>query len=150
GRVTKVAALAIKARLLVTAASPLFNGNADYRALVNPDGTQLFNSTYDPEKWSRAAEACRQAVELAESVGAALYTFSSAQVELSDAEKQEMTIRNAIAEPWNNELIWGSTNDDVINARPSYWIQLFACPQLDPNVTNLNLKGKFAPTLKMA
>ena len=146
GRVTKVAALAIKARLLVTAASPLFNGNTDYRALVNPDGTQLFNDTFDPEKWNRAAEACREAIELAESAGVALYTFSSAQVELNDAQKQEMTIRNAVTERWNNELIWGTTND----SSPSYWIQLYACPQLDPNVTSLSLKGKFAPTLKMA
>src|SRR5690606_16678475 len=61
-----------------------------------------------------------------------------------------MTIRNAVTEKWNSELIWGGTNDDIGNARPSYWIQLFACPQLDPGVTNLSLKGKFAPTLRMA
>lgn len=150
GRVTKVAALAIKARLLVTAASPLFNGNTDYRALANTDGTPLFNSTADPDKWIRAAEACREAVDAAERAGLELYTFSSSQVSLNDAQKQEMSIRNAVTEKWNNELIWGATNDDLGNARPSYWIQLFACPQLDPAVTNLNLKGKFAPTLKMA
>src|SRR5690606_3056371 len=69
GRVTKVAALAIKARLLVTAASPLFNGNTDYRALANTDGTPLFNSTADPDKWIRAAEACREAVDAAERAG---------------------------------------------------------------------------------
>lgn len=150
GRVTKVAALAIKARLLVTAASPLFNGNTDYVALVNPDGTALFNSTSDPDKWVRAAEACRLAVEAAEAAGIQLFTFTSSQVALNDAQRQEMSIRGAVTEKWNNELIWGSTNDDLGNARPSYWIQLFACPQLTPSVTNLNLKGKFAPTLKMA
>lgn len=150
GRVTKVAALAIKARLLVTAASPLFNGNADFQSLENPDGTPLFNGTYNPDKWVRAAEACRVAVEAAEEAGVQLYTFNSSQVELNDDQKQEMTIRNAVTEKWNSELIWGATNDDINNARPSYWIQLFACPQLDPEVTNLSLKGKFAPTLKMA
>lgn len=150
GRVTKVAALAIKARLLVTAASPLFNGNTDYESLVNSDGTVLFNNTVDPNKWVRAVEACQVAVEAAEAAGMQLYTFNSSQVSLNDAQKQEMSIRGAVTEKWNNELIWGSTNDDLGNARPSRWIQLFACPQLDPAVTNLDLKGKFAPTLKMA
>ncbi len=145
GRVTRVAALAIKARVLVTAASPLFNGNTEFESLRNPDGTPLFNSTKDPAKWVRAAEACRVAVEAAEAAGVQLYTFSSSQVTLNEDEKQEMTIRNAVTEEWNSELIWGSTKDG-----PSYWIQLFACPQLDPNITNLSLKGKFAPTLKMA
>lgn len=150
GRATKVAALAIKARLLVTAASPLFNGNTDYKALANSDGSMLFNDTYDPDKWTRAAEACRLAIEAAEKAGLQLYVFSSSQVSLNEAQKQEMSIRNAVTEKWNNELIWGSTNDDVGNARPSYWIQLFACPQLESDITNLSLKGKFAPTLKMA
>ncbi|GGG83829.1 hypothetical protein GCM10007415_16160 [Parapedobacter pyrenivorans] len=150
GRVTSVAALAIKARVLVTAASPLFNGNTDFQSLENPDGTALFNSTYDPGKWERAAEACRVAVVAAEEAGVQLYTFSSSQVVLNDAQKQEMSIRSAVTEKWNSELIWGATNDDIDNARPSYWIQLFACPQLDPGITNLSLKGKFAPTLKMA
>lgn len=150
GRVTRVAALAIKARVLVTAASPLFNGNTDFQSLENPDGTLLFNTTYEPDKWVRAAEACRLAVEAAEDAGVQLYTFNSSQVVLNDAQKQEMSIRNAVTEKWNSELIWGATNDDIDNARPSYWIQLFACPQLDPGVTNLSLKGKFAPTLKMA
>src|SRR5690606_9543378 len=150
GRVTRVAALAIKARVLVTAASPLFNGNADFRSLKNHDGTPLFNSTADPSKWERAAEACRLALEAAEEADVKLYTFNSSQVILNDDQKQEMSIRNAVTEKWNSELIWGSTNDDIVNERPSYWIQLFACPQLDPSVTNLSLTGKFAPTLKMA
>ncbi|HVW59669.1 MAG TPA: RagB/SusD family nutrient uptake outer membrane protein, partial [Puia sp.] len=52
GRVTKVAALAIKARLLVTAASPLFNGNNDFTGMNGKDGAPLFNSQYDAGKWT--------------------------------------------------------------------------------------------------
>ena len=50
GRVTQIANLTLKARLLVTAASPLFNGNKDYANYVDKDGEHLFNSTEDPTK----------------------------------------------------------------------------------------------------
>src|SRR5690606_6260489 len=56
GRVTKPIALAIKAEVLVTAASPLFNGNPDYANFKDSRGVQLFNPVYDPEKWVKAKE----------------------------------------------------------------------------------------------
>jgi len=146
GRVTKVAALAIKARLLVTAASPLFNGNSDFAELINKDGTRLFNTQYIPEKWARAADACKEAIDAAEEAGRVLYTFNPAVGQYDEKITTEMSIRNAVAEKWNSELLWGSTS----SGQPTNWIQLFAVPQLDPNNFNLNLKGKFAPTLKMA
>jgi hypothetical protein len=37
--------LAVRARMLMFAASPLFNGNADYADVANKDGKPLFNST---------------------------------------------------------------------------------------------------------
>src|SRR5690606_17559227 len=57
GRITKPIALALKARVLITAASPLFNGNSDYANFVDKRGVHLFNSTYDPQKWETAAQA---------------------------------------------------------------------------------------------
>src|SRR5690606_35199879 len=38
GRLTKAAAMSIKAKVLVTAASPLFNGNTDYAQFVDRNG----------------------------------------------------------------------------------------------------------------
>lgn len=146
GRVTKVAALSIKARLLVTAASPLFNGNADYANLKNNDGTALFNPVYDERKWLRAAEACKKAIDMALESDVALYRFVPKAGTVDEDTQIEMNIRNAVCEKWNKELIWGSTSDGT----PTYWIQLFACPQLDPNEISRELKGKYAPTLKMA
>ena len=51
GRITKGACLSLKAEVLLYAASPLFNGNALYKDIKNPDGTQLFPQTYDKDKW---------------------------------------------------------------------------------------------------
>ncbi|SDF54540.1 Starch-binding associating with outer membrane [Mucilaginibacter pineti] len=146
GRITKVAALAIKARLLVTAASPLFNGNNDFAGLKGRDGKLLFNPQYDASKWTRAADACKIAIDAATAAGLKLYYFNPGIVVVNDAQKTEMNIRNSVCEKWNSELIWGLTS----GGNPTFWLQEFACPQLDPNNINLDMKGKLAPPLKMA
>ncbi len=64
GRPTQAMCLAIRARMLMFAASPLFNGNPDFADVANPDGTKLFNSTYDESKWQRAADACKEVIDL--------------------------------------------------------------------------------------
>ena len=63
GRLTKPIALCIKAEVLATAASPLFNGNTDYASFKNKDGVQLFNQTPSAEKWQKAADACKAAID---------------------------------------------------------------------------------------
>jgi hypothetical protein len=146
GRVTKVAALSIKARLLVTAASPLFNGNNDFTGMTGKDGTPLFNNQYDAGKWTAAAAACRQAIDAASRAGVKLYYFNAALTVVDAFTQVEMNIRNAICEKWNSELIWGLTS----SGNPTFWLQLFAMPQLDAGNINLDLKGKLAPPLKMA
>lgn len=69
GRATGVAAMAIRARLLLYAASPQFNGGEKFKSLYsdfkNPDGTQLISTTYDPNKWVTAAQACKEAIDWA-------------------------------------------------------------------------------------
>ena len=57
GRIDQVIAKAIKSRILVYAASPLFNGNSEmYSGFVNEDGEHFFNQSYDQTKWDRARE----------------------------------------------------------------------------------------------
>ena len=54
GLATSVAAKALKARLLLYAASPLFNGNTEYYSeFVNTDGSALMPLSYDENKWKR-------------------------------------------------------------------------------------------------
>ena len=108
GRVTQIANLTLKARLLVTAASPLFNGNKDYANYVDKDGEHLFNSTEDPTKWDTAIAACEAAIEASQNpeLGLELYSYKSNLI-LSDETKCQLSIRNSVTEKWNTELIWG-------------------------------------------
>ncbi|GGH78354.1 hypothetical protein HNQ91_003884 [Filimonas zeae] len=110
GRVTRPIALSIKAKMLVMAASPLFNGNADYANFKDKAGVKLFNTDYKPEKWQRAAAACKAAIDASTQAGFALYTFAGGSMALSDTTKRQMSIRNAITERWNKEKIWGLSN----------------------------------------
>ncbi|MBP1652135.1 MAG: RagB/SusD family nutrient uptake outer membrane protein, partial [Bacteroidetes bacterium] len=109
GRITKPAAMGLKAKLLVTAASPLYNGNSDYAAFRNKDGTALFNPAYSAEKWQRAADACKAAIDLATAQGVQLYEFPAQTIPLNATTMTQMSIRNSMSEPWNSELIWGNT-----------------------------------------
>lgn len=61
----KEGALALKARVLVYAASPLYNGCAEFSRFVGKKGENLFPTTVDRNKWKLAAEACDRAIEAA-------------------------------------------------------------------------------------
>ncbi|MCD2425784.1 RagB/SusD family nutrient uptake outer membrane protein [Niabella pedocola] len=111
GRITRVIALALKAEVLVAQASPLFNGNPDYAGFKNKDGSPLFSSTPNNALWAKAALACKEAIDLAESVGLGLYTYiipPNIPANLSDSLVKEMNFRAAITETWdkNKELVW--------------------------------------------
>lgn len=69
--------LAVKAKVLVYAASPLFNGNSYMTNFTEKDGTPLFNTTYNREKWRLAAEACDEAVVACEKAGFGLIEGTS-------------------------------------------------------------------------
>ncbi len=73
GRATSVMALAIRARTLLFAASPLFNGNPEFRSWQNADGANLFKPEYDAQKWARAATAHKELIDAAHGSGYALY-----------------------------------------------------------------------------
>lgn len=73
GRITSVMALTIRAKMLLFAASPLVNGNEWYASHKNREGENLFSTTYDPNKWVRAAEACKMLIDEAEGAGYELF-----------------------------------------------------------------------------
>ncbi|HBT08466.1 MAG TPA: RagB/SusD family nutrient uptake outer membrane protein, partial [Leeuwenhoekiella sp.] len=111
GRITSVIARSLKAKVLVTAASPLYNGNADLSTMVNTDGTPLYNTTYDPTKWQQAADAAKEAIDAAETAGIQLFRFNSSVTgfNLTDTTVTKLSIRNAITDPESIELIWPNT-----------------------------------------
>lgn len=145
GRLTKVIAAATKAKLLVMAASPLFNGNPDYNNFRNKDGEALFNPTFDPAKWQRAADACKAAITAAEAIGHALYEFPPAsEFRIKDTTRIQMSLRGAVTEPLNSESIWPMTNSLTFN------LQALAMAHTDPDqATNTGSFAVMAPTLKM-
>ncbi|RAV98142.1 RagB/SusD family nutrient uptake outer membrane protein [Pseudochryseolinea flava] len=73
GRATSIMCLAVRARMLLFAASPLVNGNEDYLNFVNNKGEALFNSAYDASKWTRATDACKLLIDKSHEAGHALY-----------------------------------------------------------------------------
>ncbi len=74
GRATSIMCLAVRARMLLFAASPLVNGNPDYANHKNKDGENLFSTTADKSKWAYAAQACKELIDAAEAAGHKLYT----------------------------------------------------------------------------
>lgn len=144
GRITRVIALSVKAEVLVTAASPLFNGNPDFAGLVDKSGTPLF-SAQDPTKWDRAAIACKEAIDLCESSGLSLHTTvpqsGGIPVGLTDSLKRVLMLQTAITEKWelNTELIW------ALNPTFNFGAQEYNMPRLTQNsAAKLIAQGTFA------
>lgn len=148
GRINKAIALAVKAKVLITAASPLFNGNTEYSGLKNNDGTALFNQTYDAKKWEQAALATKTAIDMALQVGHKLYYYnqSAAQFDVTDFTKTKLNIRNSVSDRNSREVIWASTNSLAAS------LQQAAFPRgLDPTAKdNGSVSGALAPTRKIA
>jgi hypothetical protein len=111
GRITKFMAMSIKAEMLATAASPLFNGNPDYTSFKDKDGRFLFPQSYDVQKWEKAVVASREAITECEKVGLHLSVDlpTSNIRNVSDELKKILALQNIITQRWEEspELIWG-------------------------------------------
>jgi hypothetical protein len=105
GRPTKIAALALKARVLLFMASPLWNGNPDYAGLQT-DGVRLFPD-FSATRWKTAANAAKDAIDQAELAGHKLYRSASNDPVLN---YQELFYTN-----FNDESIWVRTMGDYVH-----------------------------------
>lgn len=112
GRITKTIDYAVKALVLVTAASPLFNGNKDYAGFRNTNGKLMFNSKFDPARWDSAAAAAKKAIVFAQKMGYHLYHFTTSLTNksLTDTTTTKMSIRGSLTKNWNSGVIWANTN----------------------------------------
>lgn len=117
GRIDKLIAYSIKSRVLLYAASPLFNGNATfYDTFKDKNGVKLFNTTFDKEKWKKALDAAEYAIQLAASNGVKMYEFEGIvptfdTLDIKQPEVQALyNYRYMFTERWNSELIWGNSN----------------------------------------
>jgi hypothetical protein len=145
GRITRAIAMAVKARILVTAASPLFNGNTVYPNFVSRSGRPFFNQSFDQQKWVKAAEACRAAIDICSGQGHRLNRFNPSVSYNLPAELQTvMDLRTAITDNFNSEVVWGNTNS-MANQ-----IQNMAQPRMNAaNGLNLSFWGISAVPLKI-
>jgi len=151
GRITQSIALAIKAKVLVTAASPLFNGNTAYSQLKDNRGRALFNQDTSEEakrrKWERAAVACKNAIDTCLLAGHCLYEFATT-LPLSDDTKKVVQCSQIVTDRWNPEHIWGRYLEDY-GSGATREIQMVTIPPLHADHRS-DAYTRFCPTLKMA
>jgi len=142
GRITKSIALSLKAKILVTAASPLYNGNSDQATLQNRDGTKLFNTTPDPTKWEKAVVACKEAIDACHETGIELYYFPNiGTVRVGDTITTQMSLRNAFNERYNCEIIWA--NMQSITGTDRNGLQHMSAAKLDNQWRDSFMFGAF-------
>lgn len=147
GRITQPAALAIKAKTLLLAASPLFNGNTDYANFKDKNGEPFFPQTNDANKWKIASDACKEALDVALKAGHDLYDFKEETLEnLPENLMYSMNVRQAVTERFNKELVWGCGKSYT------YDLQCMCQPRilLFHGEKQNTCKGAYSPTLDIA
>ncbi|MDR3245701.1 MAG: RagB/SusD family nutrient uptake outer membrane protein [Prevotellaceae bacterium] len=118
GRIDRVGATAIKARVMFFRASPFWNGNDEYyKTFLDHDGQPFFPLEYNHEKWKDAIDAIDGAIALCSVNGLELYGFDGIPylIDRDDLEGNPDVMQNlydlrmSVVDPWNRELIWGQT-----------------------------------------
>lgn len=103
-RPTKLAAMALRAKLWVYAASPLFNGKYEESlALKNNDGKALF-AAYDANKWVIAKKHLEEFLDFAHSTGHKLYFADP--TESGDIDPNQSIYE--LFQYYNDEIIWAT------------------------------------------
>lgn len=106
GRMTKTFTMAVKARLLLYTASPLYNGNLELEMMRNPDGKPLLNPQYDAGKWKLAADASKAVIDLN------LFSLFK-QNDASGAFDPFLSCQNVLLTPWNSEVIFARVDNSM-------------------------------------
>lgn len=119
GRATRLTALALKSRMYLYAASPLFNGNSEmYADFKSPlDGRPLISPDFSIEKWQKSVEVTENAIKEVEKAGFHLYSDAEAGLPSDDKpglpNKVQRRLRYTIIDYNNNpEIIWADTRND--------------------------------------
>lgn len=123
GRPIKAAAYALRSRLLLYAASPLYNGNTELARLKDPKtGENLIPQTYDAEKWRKAANAAADAIKATVEAGLKIHYTSD--------KDPKASYEDTFTKNWNDEVIWAKNLGD-------YWHHMwcsdpisYGCPSI--------------------
>lgn len=98
GRLTNVAAMAIKSRTLLYAASPTFNTDTPYMSMDDGDNKLIIYGNFDKNRWKLAADAAQNAIAEALATGLDL-------VRDKKNGNQDVTYRYIWEYPDNEEVI---------------------------------------------
>jgi hypothetical protein len=122
GKIDRLGATAIKARVLLYRASPFYSGNTDYNDFYDHNHELFFpqdDVATQKAKWQDALTAINEAITLCTTNGGVeMYHFQKkplqADQEDFDANEERMQIyydlRNVITDQWNKEQIWMGSN----------------------------------------
>lgn len=123
-RPTKAAVLALRARLAVYAASPLFNGGyTEATQLVDKDGKQLFPA-YDANKWKIAKQRLEELLSFAESKGMHLYKAKPDSEGNVDPNKSIYEL----FQYYNDEILWANGTNDYNQSLTGYKMEARTVP----------------------
>lgn len=100
-RPTKGSALGVRAKVLVYAASPLYNGNTEFADFVDNNGKQLIPQEYSEEKWAKAAAACRDLIDYADATGR-FYLYTVPKKTTGGDVAYPLTVTPPTCEPYSN------------------------------------------------
>jgi len=104
-RPSKSAAITLRARLAIYAASPLFNGGfTEALSIQSPDGKKLFPE-YDANKWVTAKQRIKEAIDFTEGQGRKLYYRYQNDGSTPDPDQSIYWL----FQEYNDEIIWAGT-----------------------------------------
>lgn len=133
---------ALKAKVLLYQASPLFNGNIFYADFVNRDGVHLFNQNYDKEKWHAAALAADKAVEICK--------LGDRKLNYGDGGKKTLLLNNmANIESSINSVF--NNPEFLLEAKMPILFYLYLLPRLEGDDAHFYSPafGCLSPSMKM-
>lgn len=119
GRITKGVVKGYKVEALLLKASPLYNGNTDFASVTNVDGTNLFSTTADAQKWRAAADAAKAFIGEFVPDYYQIYTVANADPFLAAYNATRMVV----IEDWNSEWIFArsmSANNTQYDRTPKH------------------------------
>ncbi len=154
GRATKHVARALRSRVHLYAASPLFNGNSEfYSNFVDENGKHLISQTYDVKKWEKCAEVTLDAIQNAEKAGYKLYGDVEAGAptqekpgftDQTESGKAQRRVRYCTIDNQNLcEIIWGDNRSES-----TYGVQIRSSVRQTKQIPYTQTNST-APTLQM-
>ena len=153
GRMDKVIAHAIKSKVALLSASPLFNGNSEfYSDFLDNEGNPFFNQSFEITKWELAANITREAIDFATGQGVSIYKYSGTPnpYDLNNIQfefyKTLYDLKYSITDKWNSELLWGDSHPVY-----SWWKLQAGALMKNPSASSVEAAWQWvSPTLRMA